>query len=289
MDTSTTFIYSGAQTIHFSYAGEFWIEAVDGASSVSITVSKTQSVGQVGATQTAQTVEPRTIKIRGSYHGDVEANRRKLLDAVAPGVPATFTVTQNGESWYLDGVPTKTPDCTDGPVVQEFQFSLYCPFPYWRSAAQELTPVSGLISLFKTPFFTGGTWYISRIDRNYKNVFNSGNVEMPFQVIFKAITDVTNPEIYLVEQRKYIRLGTTARPYLLRANETALVSTAPDKSVKVTRADGTTENIFRNLDMKSDINAVLLPGDNLVRRAASTGEGGLRAYIRRDMGVCSGL
>ena len=62
-----------------------------------------------------------------------------------------LTVIQNGESWYIDGAPKRTPEFSDGSVVQDFQFVLHCPYPYWRSTADGSAQVAGLTKLFQFP------------------------------------------------------------------------------------------------------------------------------------------
>ena len=80
---------------------------------------------------------------------------------MAPQIPATLTIEQNGESWYLDVVPTKTPEVTPGNGVQYFQ-TLYAAYPYWRTTASYATQVAGLIAMFKFPFYTDDNWCISK-------------------------------------------------------------------------------------------------------------------------------
>ena len=131
MTQDTIYIYdNGTQQITFSRAPrQFWITKLSGVSDNAVTVSETQGVGQVGATLGSMSVQPRDITVNGCVFEPVEDNRAALLACVLPGVLARFIVAQAGKAWYLEGTPKKTPDFSDSPVVQDFQFSFHCPYP----------------------------------------------------------------------------------------------------------------------------------------------------------------
>ena len=163
MNRDTIFVYTaGTNSVTFAYKSPLWVTSITGASGNDVAVSESQGAGQVGSTISNQSVQPRDITINGAVLAAVEANRRGILACVLPGVTGRLTVIQNGESWYIDGAPKRTPEFSDGSVVQDFQFVLHCPYPYWRSTADGSAQVAGLTKLFQFPCSLAGTWYISK-------------------------------------------------------------------------------------------------------------------------------
>lgn len=263
-----------------------WITKISGVSSLNVSVSETQGAGQIGSTIGNQKIEPRDITVDGAITANVEANRAGLLACILPGVTGRLTVWQDNESWYVEGCPTKTPEISDGSILQEFQFVLHCPYPYWRSTADGSAQVAGLTKLFQFPCTLAGTWYISKYsDSLFAVVENFGSAATEFDAVFTAVTDVTNPELYHVERGAFLRINK-----ILEAGEQITVSTVYGrKGAVIRRADGTEENAFRYLDVDSDLNLQLDPGSNTLRATASENREGLRVQVIMPKGVRPGL
>ncbi|WP_418254198.1 phage distal tail protein [Gemmiger formicilis] len=287
MDKKTKITYkSDLGEILFAVSSPFWVSEIKGASGLPVDVAVSAGYKQQGGSISSQTVKQRTLTINGSILRSVAVNRRKMLDVMAPLHKGTLTVEQNGESWYLEVYPTQAPDFDDGEGAQAFQFSAVAPFPYWRTTAAARTMVGGLQALFKTPFYTGGKWYISKYSGTYlTNVRNTGNVKIPIKAVFKAVTDCTEPELYHVGDHTYIRiLGT------LYAGQAITVNTAyGQRRATLTDKDGTTSDAFHRLDIDSDLELGLDPGDNILRYTARSNREGLRLYVVAEEGVVNGL
>ena len=258
MDKKTRITYkSDLGEILFSVSSPFWVSEIKGASGLPVDVAVSAGYKQQGGSVASQTVKQRSITINGSVLRSVAVNRRKMLDVMAPLHKGTLTIEQNGESWYLEVWPTQAPDFDDGEGAQAFQFSAVAPFPYWRTTATARTIVGGLQALFKTPF----------------------------KAVFKAVTDCTEPELYHVGDRTYIRiLGT------LYAGQTITVNTAyGQRGATLTDKDGTTSDAFHRLDIDSDLELGLDPGDNILRYTARSNREGLRLYVVAEEGVANGI
>lgn len=285
--TVVTYTAAGRSVTFYAHPrSPLWITALSGASANEVTVSESQSAGQVGSSIGSLSVQPRDLTVEGAIRADLEANRRGLLACVLPGVQGRLTVTQSGESWYIDGVPTKTPDISDGSAVQQFQFVLHCPYPYWRSTADGSTQVAGLTKKFRFPCSLAGRWYISQYSASlFTVVENAGSAAMEFEAVFRAVTEVTDPELYHVERGTFLRIHKT-----LAAGESITVSTLYGKKGATLRLpDGTEQNAFRYLDVDSDLNLQLDPGPNTLRTAAGANREGLRVEIIIPKGVLAGL
>ncbi len=286
-DTIVTYASGGKSVAFLSRHGSaLWITSLSGASGNDISLSEAQGAGQIGSTLGSQSVQPRDITVNGAILSAVEKNRRGILACVLPGAAGRLTVAQNGESWYIEGVPKRTPEFSDGRAVQHFQFVLHCPYPYWRSTADGSAQVAGLTRLFRFPCSLAGTWYISKYSESlFAVVQNRGAVATEFDAVFTASSEVTDPELYHVERRTFIKLNR-----VMPAGETITVSTVYGrKGVTLRLADGTQVNGFQYLDVGSDLNMQMAPGANTIRCDADKNREGLRVQIIMPEGVVPGL
>nr|DAI35519.1 MAG TPA: tail protein [Caudoviricetes sp.] len=287
MNQETKFVYdNGARSVTFESGADFWITELSGMSQNEVAISETQGAGQIGATMSNQSIKSRTVTVNGFLRGNVPENRRALLACILPGVMARLIIYQNGQHLYLEGAPSKTPEISAGEVLQEFQFAFRCPYPYWRTVKEMTAQIAGLTALFQFPFYTGGTWKLSQYSESfYTNVPNSGNVPVEIDVLFQAMSDVTNPELYHMGTGGYLKVNR-----VLLAGESFRISTVYGrKGATLIHADSTEENGFCFLDVGSDLNLVLQPGDNVVRYQADSNREGLRVTITAPEGVFSGV
>lgn len=282
-----TFEYITANNaVSFSEDSDFWITGIDGLSSNEINISETQGVNQIGSTRSSQSVRPRDLTVTGVLFGNLKENRRTLLSCVSPMIPAHFFIHEDGESWYLEGTPKRTPVMEETAEIQQFQFILHCPYPYWRTADDANTLLAGIKALFRFPFYTGGKWYISKYEASaFERVLNDGDVAIDLTVELKAMAQVQAPEVLLVETGSMLRITKT-----LQAGESFTISTVyGSKRVIYRHADGVEENGFRYLSPDSDMNMQLQPGVNTFRYDAADNREGLRVSVLAPRGVRAGV
>lgn len=278
---------SAAGVFDFARGGHAWITATPDFSSNQMDLAESRAAGQVGGSITGQAVRPRTVTVSGSLvGGDLPQLRRRLLRAVAPGMPGRLVVTEDGESWYLEGAPSKTPFITAGAAVQDFQFTFRAGYPYWRSTTLAATDIAGLTGLFRFPFSTAGGFMLSRFSQSfYRQVDNTGDVPVAVEVRFYARGRVVRPRLYSVTARAGIALETT----LATGEEFVADTTAGQRGALLKKADGTSENGFRHLAVESDLALALLPGGNLLLADAEEGRTHLRVSVVAPRGVRSGM
>jgi hypothetical protein len=287
MNENTKFIYENVLgKLVFEHGSPLWVTDVDGVSSVEVEIFESRSAGQTGASMTAQSVRPRSFTVDGAIFEPISATRGFVLGVMAPGVPSTLTIVENGESWFLDVVPERTPEITPGNGVQFFQTKLRAEYPYWRTTEFYAVQMAGLEALFRFPFFTGGRWNVSRFSESYfKSVENSGNVPIDFKVTFSARAALENPELHHVDTGKQILIRKS-----MAAGEQVVVSTIyGEKGVVCVSSAGEKENGFKYLSIGSDLSMALVPGQNLLRIGASVNREGLGVRIEAPMGVKSGV
>lgn len=286
-DTVVTYEGNGHRIVlHSAYGSALWVTEITGASSNSIAINETQGAAQVGSTISSQSVQPKDIAVNGAVLKELEKNRRAILACIAPGSTGRLTIQQGGEGWYIEGAPKTTPVFSDGARVQSFQFVLHCPYPYFKSTDGGNSQIAGLTRLFRFPCLLEGRWYISKYTESFfTSVENTGTVPLDFEVIFTAVTAVTNPEIYHVEKRTFIRIHK-----LLEAGESITVSTRYGrKGATLRQADGTESNAFRFLDIDSDLNMQMDPGRNTIRSDAEHNREGLRVQVILPKGGLPGI
>lgn len=286
MNENTIFIYENTiGKLIFQYDGQMWITDVDGMSSVEIDIAESRSTMQVGSSITSQNVRPRSFTMDGAIFEPIAPARERVLNIIAPQIPATLTIKQGSESWYLDVVPEKTPEITPGNGVQFFQTRLRAAYPYWRTTASYATQIAGLVAMFKFPFNTGGSWWISRYSDSYfATIENRGNVPVEFRVTFTARAALDNPELFHVDTGKRILI----RKFMIAGERVSVSTIYGQKGVVCTSAAGEVSNGFKYLSVDSDLSMTLRPGSNLLRINAVNREG-LGVRIEAPQGVKSGV
>ena len=284
MENSVIFMYENQKggTVIFSPRADQWVENITGLSSVDSDISEAQGVGQVGATATAVAVRPKTCTITGAVRNP--SARRLLLATVLPGVFGRLTMVSGGIRRYLEGIPTKTPDVQNKNGPQRFQIGFRCPYPYWRGEDTP-TKLAGMIPCFQLPCSFSGRWYVSRPAENaFVELSNPGNMPSALTVQFVAKTQVTDPALYHMQSDSWIRLHTTLQP-----GETIAVCTQYGRKGAVKYTAGSQENVFRVLDIQSNLGMALDPGTNTFKVEASAGRDGLEVILTAPKGVWAGV
>lgn len=274
-------------TIRFAVNSDFWITNLTGDDGLDVEMNEQQSTGQTGKTITGQSVGSRAITVTGSILRDLDANEALLKRLIRPESAARWLKTVGRTTWYLDVLPSHTPDVSGGAHLLNFQFKLKAAYPYWRTVETAATMLGGLESAwFPTPVSTAGTWYISRYKRDlYTPVVNSGSTETGFTLRLTATARVKNPMLWHNGQRSFIRLNKEMLP-----GEAAVIYTLEgERGCTYRQSDGTEVNGFRWLDYDSDLWMTLAPGANVLRLTADEGRENLTVTIHAPKGVAAGV
>lgn len=274
-------------TIRFAVNSDFWITNLTGDDGLDVEMNEQQSTGQTGKTITGQSVGSRAITVTGSILRDLDANEALLKRLIRPESAARWLKTVGRTTWYLDVLPSHTPDVSGGAHLLNFQFKLKAAYPYWRTVETAATMLGGLEpAWFPTPVSTAGTWYISRYKRDlYTPVVNSGSTETGFTLRLTATARVKNPMLWHNGQRSFIRLNKEMLP-----GEAAVISTLEgERGCTYRQSDGTEVNGFRWLDYDSDLWMTLAPGANVLRLTADEGRENLTVTIHAPKGVAAGV
>ncbi len=287
MDKNTVISYKsdgGELVFRWPARGSLWFTGINGLQT-EIDMTTSQSYGQAGSTISGQNVLPKTVTFNGALYGsnarEVQLLRDRILSVVAPQKQARVTFSLvGGESWFIDGYPKQTTEFSDGDTLQKFQFEFYVPYPFFRSGESKSYQLSGLRALWRTPFYTGGTFHISKYTEDaFKRVENSGNVEQSISLKLYASAEVTDPIIYNVDKGTFIAIRK-----VFKTGESMLISTfGADKdagrAAVFVEANGTESNGFRLITPDSDLSMTVSPGGNIFMADASANKQNLRCTL----------
>lgn len=288
MDRRTKFIYTTKYgSLTFSENSDFWITDLQGISNVTIETFQSQSPKQIGSTLTGQSIQPRTITIDGCFFGNLVQNRAQIINTFIPGETATLTVVPPvGDKWFITVVPTQTPAIELGEGSQDFQATLFAPYPCWQTVAEQIQEVGQIMPMFKFPHNTAGNWWISRKNNEqYKTIYNDGNIPVGFAIRIFAANDCKGPRIIHTGSGKTIAVNLD-----FKMGESIYISTV-QKQEKITlyKKDGTQINGFRHLSMDSDLTMKLLPGENLLHFDAEENYKNFTFAVIAPKGVKTGV
>ena len=136
----------------------------------------------------------------------------------------------------------------------------------------------GLVRKFRFPFVMPPNvpFRFSEYSKTaYVNVYNEGEVAVPWRATLYAVTEVNNPYIqnFVTGDRMQLYLTMPA------GSGATIDCTGDEVAVTIYNADGSEENGFTLLDIDSEAFA-LQPGDNLIRCGCDEEGTALRAQLQ---------
>lgn len=265
------------KTIEFSNESVYKLTSIQGLSNNTSSVNEVTSIYQIGATMANAKVESKRLIFNGEY--EYTADRRKnIINVFVPGKEGRLFAYDGNEEFYLDVMPTNTPTLSDDDVIQDFQFELYAAYPYWRSVKDKESKFTYYSSFFRFPRSFNSTvpWKISkRVLNVISNVHNEGTIPTGFKVIFRALSDVTSPELLYIDTQEKIKMK---EDFILSAGDELILTTYDNKKSVLWKKRGIVENAFRYLHDENTF-FQLLPGDNLIRYGADQNYQGLEVLL----------
>lgn len=263
----------GSVTFNSGAPGAY-IEKVTSYGAQNVEFQTTKSNREIGEVLQRQNVSPKTLTIKGAISGAAEGLREQMIHVIAP--LAKGRLIYNDE--YEMEVYVKTsPDIDRQPYGAKFSFSLYAPFPYWRSISRGNKMLVGYQPEFMFPWNLSdpSPFYFSKAAQvGYVTVTNEGEAPADWTVTFTALSTVKNPYVQDIDTGEKVRVLKT-----MSAGESVTISTEGEEfSVTLTAADGTETDGFEYLDIDS-IPFLLAIGENHIKVDADEGGEGLRASI----------
>ncbi|MDL2253827.1 phage tail family protein [Ruminococcaceae bacterium OttesenSCG-928-I18] len=266
------------KNLEFSWDSGLVISDISGLTSVVVNMATSQGVTQVGTSIQDESVNGKDLVIKGTLVGDSALSRKQLIDTFVPEVPVTLVYNNELE---LRVKPKVTPDVSRHESNAKFQVTVYAAYPYWSKMDKIIINVGGLEPMFSFPINYGETdledpkthMFGRRIQSFFVNAENQGNVSAPFDLIFYAKTQVSNPSLTKVDTGEVIKINRN-----MVAGEKVSVYMTEDQPRVTSTIGGSEIDIFNDLDYYSTL-FELDVGDNLVRYDATVNRDNLDCLL----------
>lgn len=87
------------QSIHFAPDTWFWVTSISGEDGLDVSISESQSAGQIGKTINGRAVGSRSVTVTGDIVGDYDASERLLKRLIQAGAPLRWTKILGAERY----------------------------------------------------------------------------------------------------------------------------------------------------------------------------------------------
>lgn len=271
-------------SVQFGYTPGFIVGRIDDLSAVSVSISTTQAVGQIGATVHGQSVQGKRIAISGEIictdesivlDAEMDGKRKQLLYTIVPQVGVKLIYN---DVWETAGVVTESPSFrVVGVGVLAYRFELFIPNPYWSFVQGTSTLVAGLEATFYFPRNFGMPYsFGKRLDSATVDVANEGNVPVEMRVIFRALSTLRDPYIHNTltgERIGFNNLEMQPRDVLTLDLTTRPVTAVLQRGEEIISVIGRLNTPFTRIDLQ--------PGSNVLAGGAGVNPGGVHVEIEK--------
>lgn len=183
---------------------------MDFGSGVSVDIGTSQGFSQVGETVESMTVGGRTITVHGAIFGNVQSRKKMMRKVFAPFVCGKLTF--EGKHYIrvcVKDSPSFSPIRDDG----RFTMLLYAPFPFFYSVDDAHYNIGEIMPMFSFPVnYATPHKFGERGTEKYTNVYNNGDIAVPFNVYMETFGTSVNPLIVNLDTKEYLKLNGTLTP-----------------------------------------------------------------------------
>lgn len=253
---SAIFEADNGQKYVFGKDGETVFD-MDLGSGVSVDIGTSQGFSQVGETVESMTVGGRTITVHGTVFGNVKSRKKMMRKVFAPFVWGKLTF--EGKHYIrvcVKDSPSFSPIRDDG----RFTMLLYAPFPFFYSVDDAHYNIGEIMPMFSFPVnYATPHKFGERGTEKYTNVYNNGDIAVPFNVYMETLGTSANPLIVNLDTHEYLKLNGT-----LTAGDAANIYRDSNNILRAELStDGELVDILSWVDDGSTL-FQLNPGDNII-------------------------
>lgn len=254
------YVNDNGDSVVFDYAGGYLINKPNGIDTLSINLSQAKGINQTGATIQSTNIQPRPVTITGYFVGDMQPEKKeRLISVIRPDLGGKLYA----DDFYLNVWPTATPTIEARTYGARFQLSLLAAYPYWCKDDSAVAVLSGIEKLFKFPWNLSRSYQFGKLmATKFMNVFNGGQVPVPYTATFTANGEVVNPKITNATNGKFLLIKKT-----LVSGERLVVQITHDRTYVTSNIDGDCRGA---LSLKSNL-FELGVGDNVLKPEADSG------------------
>lgn len=262
------YVNENGDTISFVPESGFLINKPRGIDTLTISHRQAQGINQVGSTIQSSNVQSRPVTISGKLVGEFQAeNKTKLLSVIRPDLSARLYA----DDYYLEVRPSATPTIEPREKFAAFQFSLLAAYPFWQKDDSASATLSGVAKRFRFPWNISRTYQYGEVmSALFINIYNDGQVPIPYTVTFKALAQVTNPKLIDAATNKFLLLNKT-----LVAGESVVVEITHERTYVNSSVDGECRGA---LDLASSFYRLAV-GDNVIKPEAASGKENLQVKL----------
>ncbi len=248
-----------------SDSGQKYVFGVDGQTvfdldvgqSVPVNLGTSQGFSQIGESVNTRSVRGRTIEVKGAVYGDIPSKKRAMRDIITPFASGRLVFN---DQYYIRVVVKDPPSFNPGKSNGKFMLRFFAPYPFFSYLQEENQYIGVVIPAFRFPVnYSKPHTFGKRSADRYRNVYNGGNVPVPFQAHLSCNGTSTNPRLTNMKSLKVLKLNGT-----MSAGD--VIDIYRDKNgalrVELTKS-GKTSDIMSWVDDDSDL-FELEVGDNLI-------------------------
>lgn len=274
---SLTYVNARGESIVFGIGSKYHVNVqkdVSGISDIDNTIYSTSSMGQHGDTFAGNRIEPRIIDLSGKVNDSDKDNqlrlRREALKILNPEI--------NGYLYYKYGdfirkIGAKvdgSPQFKNKDLSLAFEITFKCLNPFWTEENDKREDIASWIADWVFPTVIEkdnpeSMIYGHRETSVIVDVYNEGHVASGMKIIFRALGELDNPQLFNVNTREYMKVN-----YTMIAGDVITIDTSyGNKSITLNRG-GVETNIYRYMDVDSTFLQLDI-GDNVFRYDADDG------------------
>lgn len=263
---------SGGETIEFGADKDFILKAFSDPNVQNINFATSNGANEIGSKIESQNVSSKTFSLTGTIRGRADKLKERLLRAVAPMQKGVLTY--NGKL-SIEVYPKSTPTIERYTNYPMFNFTLYAPYPFWRSASENVNEIVGFTRHFRFPWNISVPYrFSSYSSASYVNIYNSGTVPARWRAEFYAGIPMTNPKLLNVLTGAFVQINKS-----MEIGEKIIIdTTGQELSVMGIGVDGKESSLFEYLNIDSNP-FQLVVGDNLVQGTVDVGGQNLQAKL----------
>lgn len=262
----------------------YTVQKITGFDRLEVQNVTSQGFDQDGASLLNSYVLPRDMEIIGQMKAQTTYQMQMLRDKLSalfiPKKEVTVTHYYGGINRIITARVEKTPkfELSEVGAVQNYEVRMTATEPYWRDEKETLIQIANIKGSFHFPLVIPkgkGVCFGIKSPSLIADVYNESCIKVGMKIIFIANGSLSNPQLFDVNKRKYIKLLCD-----MEAGEKITIETGTEN--KVTRDNnGIVEDYIGKIDLAGggDEFLMLEPGDNLLRYGADTGEDMLETRI----------
>lgn len=249
----------------FGKAGSTMFD-MDIGNGVPVNIETSQGFSQIGVTAQNRNVSGRNINVKGVIYADVEGRKRAMRRIISPFSSGRLVFENRYYTRvYVKNAPTFSPLKGNG----KFSLQFFAPFPFFYDINQQSSEIGVIKPMFSFPVnYSVPHKFGDRSDTKYKNIFNDGDVKVPFSIYLHSSGQSTNIVIANLETFQVLKING-----MLNAGDYINIYRDADNILRAElTSGGVTSDIISWIDESSEL-FELNVGDNLI--SANDDEGGL--------------